>query len=133
MQKMIKEKGRKGQYGGPSKYERTFKLKVVKEFMEGDQSLRQIARQFGISTSAVSIWFNKYSSDLTEKEKIINVSMTEEEQSAFDALQKQMEGLQKKLDYEQMKNFALETMIDLAKEELGVDIRKNSGAKQPKE
>jgi hypothetical protein len=32
-----------------------------------------------------------------------------------------------------MRNFALETMVDLAKEELGIDLRKNSGAKQPEE
>jgi hypothetical protein len=31
-----------------------------------------------------------------------------------------------------MRNFALETMADLAKSELGIDIRKNFGAKQPK-
>jgi hypothetical protein len=32
-----------------------------------------------------------------------------------------------------MRNFALETMVDLAKEELGIDLRKNFGAKQPEE
>ena len=40
--------------------------------------------------------------------------------------------LKKKLEYEQLKTFALETMIDLAKSELGIDLRKNSGAKPPK-
>ena len=130
---MMEVKGRKGQYGSPIQYDRSFKLGVVREYIEGDQSIRQVARQFGVSAYAVRFWIKKYSSDLAEKEEIINVSMTEEEQSAFEALQKQLEGLQKKLDYEQMKNFALETMIDLAKEELGVDIRKNSGAKQPRE
>ena len=33
--------------------------------------------------------------------------------------------------HEQLRNFALETMADLAKTELGIDIRKNFGAKQP--
>ena len=126
MQKTIKVKGRKRQSGGPSNYDIAFKLNVVKEYIDGDQSISQIARQFGVGIAAVKFWLKKYSTDLAEKEDIKNVSMTEEEQSAFDALQK-------KLDYEKMKNFALETMIDLAKEELGVDIRKNSGAKQPKE
>jgi hypothetical protein len=59
--------------------------------------------------------------------------MTPEEKKELDLLKKQNEALKKKLEYEQMKNFALETMIDLAKEELGVDLRKNSGAKQPGE
>lgn len=59
--------------------------------------------------------------------------MNEQEQKDMEALQKQLEALKKKLEYEQTKNFALETMIDLAKTELGIDLRKNSGAKQPKE
>lgn len=59
--------------------------------------------------------------------------MTEQEQEEMTNLQKQLKSLQDKLEYEQMKNFALETMVDLAKSELGIDLRKNSGAKQPKE
>ena len=59
--------------------------------------------------------------------------MTEQEQKEMSILQKQVEELKKKLEYEQMRNFALETMADLAKTELGIDIRKNYGAKQPKE
>ena len=58
--------------------------------------------------------------------------MTEEEQKELEAIKKQMKALQKQLDYEKMRNFALETMIDLAKNKLGVDVRKNFGAKQPK-
>lgn len=57
--------------------------------------------------------------------------MTQEEQKEFETLKKQNEALKKKLEYEQLKTFALETMIDLAKSELGIDLRKNSGAKQP--
>ena len=59
--------------------------------------------------------------------------MTEQEKKELDALKKQNDALKKKLEYEQMKNFALETLVDLAKEELGIDLRKNSGAKQPGE
>jgi hypothetical protein len=59
--------------------------------------------------------------------------MTVEEQKEVEALKQQIALLNKKLEYEQMKNFALEAMADLAKTELGIDIRKNSGAKQPKE
>jgi len=58
--------------------------------------------------------------------------MTEQEQKSMEALHKQVVALKKKLEYEQMRNLALETMADLAKTELGIDIRKNFGAKQPK-
>ena len=48
-------------------------------------------------------------------------------------LNNQNQLLKEKLEYEQMRTFALETMIDLSKEKLGVDVRKNFGAKQPEE
>ena len=38
--------------------------------------------------------------------------------------------LEKKLKEEQLKSMAYSTMIDVAEEELGIDIRKKSGAKQ---
>lgn len=59
--------------------------------------------------------------------------MTEKEQRELEVLKNQNQQLKEKLEYEQMRTFALETMIDLAKEKLGVDVRKNFGAKQPEE
>ena len=59
--------------------------------------------------------------------------MTEQEANDFKLLKMQNEALKKKLEDDQIKIFALETMIDLAKSELGIDLRKDSGAKQPKE
>ena len=56
--------------------------------------------------------------------------MTTEEQKVYDALKAQNEALKKELEFVQMKAKAMEIMIDLAKTELGIDIRKNSGAKQ---
>ena len=56
--------------------------------------------------------------------------MTTEEQKVYDGLKAQNEALKKELEFAQMKAKAMEIMIDLAKTELGIDIRKNSGAKQ---
>ena len=57
--------------------------------------------------------------------------MTNEEQKAYDALKQQNEALKKDLEFAQMKTRAMEIMIDMAKEEYGIDVRKNSGARQP--
>lgn len=38
--------------------------------------------------------------------------------------------LEKELKEEKLKSLAFSTMIDVAEEELGIDIRKKSGAKQ---
>ncbi len=125
--------GRKGQIGRKPKHDISLTRKVVMEYNEGKQSQGQLARKYNVSNQHVSRWVKQYSSELAQKEEIEILAMTEQEQKELETIQNQNKILTKKLEYEQMKNFALETMIDLAKEELGIDIRKNSGAKQPKE
>ena len=56
--------------------------------------------------------------------------MTEKEKAKLEAAQKRMRQLEKQLEEAQMKNIALETMIDLAEEKLKITIRKKSGPKQ---
>jgi hypothetical protein len=53
--------------------------------------------------------------------------MTEKERQKLEAAQKRMKALEKQLEDAQMKNIALETMIDIAEEELRISIRKKSG------
>ncbi len=124
-------KGRKCQKGGNQKYDPVVQRKIVREYLEGDLSLSELGRKYGVDCRRIHEWKKRFSCELAEE--IIISSMTEQEQKDLEALQKQVEALKKKLEYEQMKNFAWETMADLAKTELGIDIRKNYGAKQPKE
>lgn len=122
-------KGRKGQKGS-LKHDITFMRHVAQTYKEGDQSFNQLAERFGVPSQTICRWAQRFSCELAEEPMI--PFMTEQEKKDFEALKKQNEALKKKLEYEQMRNFALETMADLAKSELGIDIRKNFGAKQPK-
>jgi transposase len=131
MEKVKPTKGRKGQRGRIPKHDISLARKVVMDYIHGDQNHRQLAQKYNVTNQHVSRWVKQFSSELAEN---INIPpMTEQEQKDFELLKKQNEALKKKLEYEQMKNFALETMVDLAKSELGIDLKKNSGAKQPKE
>lgn len=56
--------------------------------------------------------------------------MTEKERQKVDALRLQLKTAEKQLEDAQMKNIALETMIDIAEEQLKITIRKKSGPKQ---
>jgi hypothetical protein len=56
--------------------------------------------------------------------------MTEKEKQKLQAAQKRMKELEKQLEQSQMKNIALEAMIDIAEQELKINIRKKSGPKQ---
>jgi hypothetical protein len=56
--------------------------------------------------------------------------MTEKEKQKVEALRLQLKAAEKQLEDAQMKNIALETMIDIAEEQLKISIRKKSGPKQ---
>ncbi len=56
--------------------------------------------------------------------------MTEKEKQKIGALRLQLKTAGKLLEDAQMKNIALETMIDIAEEQLKIPIRKKSGPKQ---
>lgn len=56
--------------------------------------------------------------------------MTEKERQKLEAAHKRMKELEKQLEEAQMKNIALETLIDVAEEQLKITIRKKRGPKQ---
>jgi transposase len=131
MNKKVKEAGRKGKNISPNAYSSSFKRKVALHYINGDQSHRQVAAIYGVHPSVIGRWSKQFYPELVVDTK--PEVMTEEEKKELQALKAQNDALKKKLDYEQMRNYALETMIDLAKEQMGVDVRKNFGAKQPEE
>jgi len=131
MRKTETATGRKGQKGRSFKYDVAFRRKVALHYLQGNESLNQVASRYGIVHQYVFKWSKEFSSEL-----VVDTTteiMTEQEQQELEALKKLNKQLKEKLEYEQMRTFALETMIDLAKEKLGVDVRKNFGAKQPEE
>src|SRR5258708_11626475 len=109
MQKTTKPKGRKGQKGGRSLYDTSFRRKVAKDYIEGDRSMLQVAEAYGIAKYFIKDWVRYYKKELAA-EQVIGLPMTEQEVKEMEGLQKQLEALQKKLGHEQMKNFALEAM-----------------------
>ena len=129
MKETNRHKGRKGQKGRWG-YDVAFRRRVAQDYNNGDRSVWQLSQVYNVPAQTISRWALKFSGELADQ--TTDAPMTEEEQKQLSALQKQLDELKKKLEYEQMRNFALETMADLAKSELGIDIRKNFGAKQPK-
>ena len=123
--------GRKGLKGSQSHYEPAFMRMVALAYENGDQSLSQIATQFQVSRQQVKSWRLRFSSEFGPITQPDNL-MTEQEQKDFEALKKQNEELAKKLEYANLQVFGLQTMIDIAEEQLKIDIRKKSGSKPSK-
>ena len=71
-------------------------------------------------------WRKRYACDIA----LTLPLMTEKEKQKIEALRLQLKTAEKLLEDAQMKNIALETMIDIAEERLKITIRKKSGPKQ---
>jgi hypothetical protein len=103
---------------------------IVREIESGRMSQTQAMEHIGgISNDPRSLirkWQKQYSSEIVLTLPV----MTEKEKQKVQDLQKRLKDLEKQLEDAQMKNIALETMIDLAEEQLRIPIRKKSGPKQ---
>lgn len=76
--------------------------------------------------SLIHFWRKKFAPEITFTLPV----MTEKEKQKLHAAHRRMKELEKQLEDAQMKNIALETMIDIAEEQLKIIIRKKSGPKQ---
>jgi hypothetical protein len=127
-------KGRKGKGGGRFTHDLTFIRKVVQDYLEGTESKRQVVERYVITIGCLHGWLMRHRKGLHPFEAVSLSSIPmEQSQSDQTELQKQNEELLKKLHEANLKITGLEIMIDIAEEQLGVDIRKKSGTRQSKD
>ena len=111
---------------------------AVAEYLKGGQSRRAIGKKYGVSQGAVNRWLANYyalmkkSNPKFEIPKAYSrpvkpeVALAKEQQ----ALPKEVRQLQEELRKARLHNELLQTMIDIAEKDLGIDIRKKSGTKR---
>ena len=103
---------------------------LVREIQAGRMTIgeacERIATQSKNPRGLIYFWQKQFASEIDFTLPV----MTEKEKAKLDAAHKRMRQLVKQLEDAQMKNIALETMIDLAEEQLKITIRKKSGPKQ---
>jgi len=108
---------------------KTEKRWIVREIQTGRMTIGQAREQFELQSknpaALLRKWIKQYSSDILLTLPV----MTEKERQKLDAAHKRLKQLEKQLEDAQMKNIALETMIDIAEEQLKIVIRKKSGPK----
>jgi hypothetical protein len=109
-------------------YELAFRRWLVREINEGIITRREATDLFKIKDgrAVVSAWVKMY----TDPNELPLVDMTAEEKAAKQADAKRIRELEKKLEQSTMHIKSLNTLIDVAEEQLNIHIRKKSGAKQ---
>lgn len=97
--------------------------------------MSEISRKYRIGHSSISRWMSIFGIGMPSESasKVNNMPKKQKPQDnpvSKDVLESRLRELQAELDRERLKNLALTTMIEVAEEELHIDIRKKAGAKQ---
>jgi hypothetical protein len=115
---------------GDNQNKEAFRRWIVREIVSGRMSQKQAIDRFDFGVkdgfNLLRYWIKRYNPSIPVTLPV----MTEKERQKIEMLQKQLKALEKNLENAQMKNIALETMIDVAEEQLKIKIRKKSGPKQ---
>lgn len=119
----------KRQKTGPkSRYSDSFRRKVCEEIMGGQLHQAGARRKYSINKGVISNWLRWYQKnyDIVVKPSV----MTEQETQELDNIKRQAKELEVALAAAEFKIAGLETLIDVAEEQLKIDIRKKPGTKQ---
>ena len=104
-------------------YSDEFKREMVSLFESGKFSVLQLEKLYGVSDSVIYRWIYKFS---TFNEKGIRiVEMKESSTNKLRELEEKVRQLERIVGQKQIQIDFLEKMIDIAKEDLQIDIKKN--------
>ena len=111
------------------------KLRILEEFKKSGESMAKFQKNYGLGHCTLSNWMSKFGlsfgkkkvlmATIEEKNKPTNNKSTQER-----ILEARIKQLEQELKDEKLKSLAYKTMIEIAEEELGVDISKKAGAKR---
>ena len=106
----------------------SFKKERVKEYESGKLTVLEISRLYGISFQVVYKWIYKYSSYNKKGLKI--VEHKDSHTQRVKELQERIKELERIVGQKQINIDFLEKMIELAKKDMGIDIKKNFESQQ---
>lgn len=105
------------------KYSEEFKQKLVKDFESGAFSVLELSKLHGVHNQSVYNWIYRYST-FSEKGYRV-VEMKHSSTKKMRELEQRIKDLESMVGRKQIKIDYLEQMIEVAKDELDIDIKKN--------
>ena len=114
-------------------YTRSQIMYFLSEFAKSGLTMNRFEIINGLGKTALARWMRKYG-DPREIEPSMIMQKSEnkktEKTSRERLLEERIKQLELSLKHEKLKSLAYKTMIDVAEEELGIEISKKAGAKQ---
>jgi len=110
------------------KFSEGFKKSIVNDFESGKFSVLQLERLHNIGNTLIYKWIYKYSRSNERGQRIIE--MKDSSTQKLKILEQRIKELEQTVGKKQIQIDYLEKMIDIAKTELDIDIKKNSNTPQ---
>lgn len=112
-----------------AKADKSIRESIVAEYLAGGITLRKLEKMYGYHFTLIGQWIKKFKQlpqvvDLSEKLK--NGQRVEGNRE----IPEDVKMLQDQLRMANLKNQLLEAMLDIGKEQYGLDLRKKSGTSQ---
>ena len=117
----------------PTIYSGSFKQKVVEEVLSGKYTQAEARLIYGIkSKSGILEWIRiSQCQERRDRRPITIKTLTEmQKDQKAESLKRRIKELEKELKIERHKSLLYEKLVEVAEEELGIEIKKKYGAKQ---
>ncbi len=100
---------------------------IIAEYLMGETTYRKLETKYNIDFRIIHSWVRKFQGKPVSKEKSKKPHKQSEQQ---EQLPTDVKALQEELRKAKLHNKLLNAIIDIAEEQLKIDIRKKSGTKQ---
>ena len=102
------------------------KEKIISEYLQGRTTYRKLQSKYGIDFRTIHSWVQEYTGKTKSRKKKKELAIVNSAQD----LPKEVKQLQEELKRVKLHNQLLEALVDIGKEEFGIDLRKKGGTKQ---
>lgn len=109
-------------------FEEGIRVLVVREYLAGGTTYRRLAGKYGVPRTTICRWVE---AGIGENNAAMEMSKVKAGgKGGEDAESVELRRLRKELEKTRLENKLLKAMIEIAEEQLGVDIRKKRGARR---
>jgi len=108
-------------------------MEIVREYyLEGQHNQSALARKYGIGMVTVHDILRNFAAENDKSALLMGKNANTSESEEIKALRKEVLDLKKQLYHEKMRADFYDTMVDVAEEMFGIEIRKKAGTGQSK-
>lgn len=98
--------------------------RIVKDYESGKMTVGELSRLYEVKAASIYRWIARYSG--LEKQHVRVVEMKESSGKKLKEMEQRIQELERMVGQKQIQLEFYEKMVEIAKEEFGIDLKKNS-------